>query len=99
MGFTSSFTHRDWRDRDLAGPRKEAADEVVSPAAAQIALAVLGLAGLMPAPAGTAQPGTSETPTILTARVDGPITPVVADYLTEGAGSRSPTTPNPMCCG
>lgn len=47
------------------------------------ALAVVGLAWLMPAPAGTAQPA-SETPTVLTARVDGPITPVVADYLTDG---------------
>ncbi|MDQ4010551.1 MAG: nodulation protein NfeD [Actinomycetota bacterium] len=48
------------------------------------ALAVLGLAGLMAAPAGVAAPRTSETPTVLTARVDGPITPVIADYLTDG---------------
>lgn len=48
------------------------------------ALAVLGLAWLMPALAGAVQPGASETPTVLTARVDGPITPVVADYLTDG---------------
>ena len=48
------------------------------------ALAVLGLAGLMAAPAGVAAPGISESPTVLTARVDGPITPVIADYLTDG---------------
>jgi len=47
-------------------------------------LAVLGLAWLMAAPAGNAQLGTSEAPTILAARVDGPITPVVAGYLTDG---------------
>ena len=48
------------------------------------ALAVLGLAGLMVAPAGVAAPRISEGPTVLTARVDGPITPVIADYLTDG---------------
>ena len=47
-------------------------------------LAVLGLAWLMAAPAGAAQPGAVQTPTILTARVDGPITPVVAGYLIDG---------------
>ncbi|MGH4009342.1 MAG: NfeD family protein [Pseudonocardiaceae bacterium] len=47
-------------------------------------LAVLGLVGLMPALAGAAQPGASAPLTVLTARVDGPITPVVAGYLTDG---------------
>jgi membrane-bound serine protease (ClpP class) len=50
------------------------------------ALAVLGLVWTMPTPTGTAAPG-SETPTVLTARVDGPITPVVADYLTDAVGA------------
>ncbi len=46
------------------------------------ALTMLGLAWTMPAPTATAAPAT-QTPTVLTARVNGPITPVVADYLTD----------------